>query len=308
MDRKALIALLYRESVISVSSAINSVSAGRRPMRSFVSVKTISSVKPLHSVKPLSSVKPPYKVKPLRWLLLVVFSLFSFTLQAKDAEAIRVQVADPFIEVHTGPGRGYPIFHVVEQDAWIQVIKRRTQWIKVQTPRGRTGWVYRDQLARTLDETGEYVALDDTSLEDYFRRHGELGVMVGELDGVTSLSVTAGFAFTENLQVDLSFTEAQSTLATNRLTSLDLQHHLYPRWRFSPYILMGAGIVDIEPRTVLVKPDISSNREVHAGLGLRVYLTRSFVFRAEYRNFVVLTDSNDNDELEAWRAGFGVLF
>lgn len=245
---------------------------------------------------------------PLRGMLIIIFSLLSLTVQGKEERAIRVQIADPFIEVHTGPGRGYPIFHVVEQGAWVHVIKRRTQWIKVETPRGRTGWVYREQLARTLDETGEYVALEDTSLEDYFRRHGELGVMIGELDGITSLSVVAGFSFTENLQIDLSFTEAQGALASNRLTSLDLQHHLYPRWRVSPYLLMGTGMVDIEPRTVLVKPDIRSNREVHAGLGLRVYLTRSFVFRAEYRNFVVLTDSNDNDELEAWRTGFGVLF
>lgn len=297
-----MIAILYRASVIRVSKAVNSLSAMCRRMPPFCAVKA------LFAVQPLFAVKPPIVMKSLRACLMIVLALFSFTLHAKENNAIRVQVADPFIEVHTGPGRGYPIFHVVERDAWIQVIKRRTQWIKVQTPRGRTGWVYREQLARTLDETGQYVALDDTSLEDYFRRHGELGVMVGEFDGVTSLSVTAGFAFTENLQVDLSFTEAQSTLAANRLTSLDLQHHLYPRWRVSPYILMGAGMVDIEPRTVLVKPDTSSNREVHAGLGLRVYLTRSFVFRAEYRNFVVLTDSNDNDELEAWRAGFGVLF
>lgn len=279
-----------------MSKAVNSLSAICRRM------------KPLFAVTPLYTVTPPIGIKPLRWFLIGILSLLSLTLQAKEKAATRVQVADPFIEVHTGPGRGYPIFHVVEREAWIGVIKRRTQWIKVQTPRGRMGWVYRDQLARTLDETGEYVALDDTSLEDYFRRHGELGVMVGELDGVTSLSVTAGFAFTENLQVDLSFTEAQSALASNRITSLNLQHHLYPRWRVSPYILMGAGIVDIEPRTVLVKPDTSSNREVHAGLGLRAYLTQSFVFRAEYHNFVVLTDSNDNDELEAWRAGFGVLF
>jgi hypothetical protein len=41
---------------------------------------------------------------------------------------------------------------------------------------------------------------------------------------------------------------------------------------------------------------------------VRAWLTRSFVFRTEYRNWVVLTDSNDNDEFEEWRAGFGVLF
>jgi len=236
------------------------------------------------------------------------FLLAAMLAWGADKDAIRVQVADPYIDVHTGPGRGYPVFHVVEQGAWIEVIKRRTQWIKVRTPRGREGWVYRQQLARTLDETGEYVALEDVSQEDFFRRHGELAVMLGEFDGITSLTVSAGFAFTENLQLDLSWTEAQSELATNRLAALGLQHHLYPRWRFSPYVLIGTGMLDIEPRTVLVSPDTRSDRAVFAGLGVRAYLTRSFVFRTEYRNLLALTDSNDNDEFESWRAGFGVLF
>lgn len=221
---------------------------------------------------------------------------------------IQVQVADPYIDVRTGPGRGYPVFHVVEQGGLIEVISRRTQWIKVRTPRGRVGWVYRQQLARTLDGTGQYVALEDLSLEDYFRRHGEFGIMLGDFDNITSLTVTAGFAFTENLQVDVSWTEAQSDLATNRLASIGLQHHMFPRWRVSPYILIGTGILDVEPRTVLVTPETRSDRTVFAGGGLRAYMTRSFVFRAEYRNMLALTDSNDNDEFETWRVGFGVLF
>jgi len=178
----------------------------------------------------------------------------------------------------------------------------------VRTPRGREGWLYREQLARTLDASGEYVALEDVSLEDYFRRHGELAVMLGEFDGITSLTVSGGFAFTENLQLNLSMTDAQSELASNRFFALGVEHHRLPRWRLSPYVLMGAGLLEIEPRTVLVSPDTRSDRAVFAGLGLRAYLTRSFVFRTEYRNLLALTDSNDNDEFESWRVGFGVLF
>ncbi|MCC1496676.1 outer membrane beta-barrel protein [Alcanivorax sp. 1008] len=224
------------------------------------------------------------------------------------AEEWRVQVADPYIDIHTGPGRGYPVFNVAEQGAWVTLIKRRTQWIKVRTPRGQTGWVHRQQLARTLDETGNYVALEERSLEDFFRPHGELGVMVGELDNTTSLTVHGGYAFTENLQLDLMWTEAAGSFANTRLINLGLQHHLYPRWRISPYVLIGAGSVRVEPRTVLVKSDIRSERGAHAGLGLRIYLTREFLLRTEYRNYVVLTTDNNNDEFEEWRTGFSVLF
>ncbi|MFN3714847.1 MAG: outer membrane beta-barrel protein [Alcanivoracaceae bacterium] len=227
---------------------------------------------------------------------------------AVEAKELRVQVADPYIDIHTGPGRGFPVFHVVEEGQWVVLIKRRTQWIKVRTPRGREGWVHRRQLARTLDETGGYVALEERSLSDYFRPHGEIGVMVGDLDGVTSLTVHGGYAFTENLQLDLMWTEAAGAFASTRLINLGIQHHLYPRWRLSPYVLLGAGHVQVEPRTVLVQPDVSSERGVHAGVGLRLYLTRGFLLRTEYRNYVVLTNDNDNDEFEEWRTGFSVLF
>ena len=59
---------------------------------------------------------------------------------------------------------------------------------------------------------------------------------------------------------------------------------------------------------MLVESDTRSERGAHAGLGLRVYLTREFLLRTEYRNYVVLTTDNNNDEFEEWRTGFSVLF
>lgn len=132
--------------------------------------------------------------------------------------------------------------------------------------------------------------------------------MLGEFDGITSFAVRAGYAFTENLQVDLEWTEVASNLSNTQLLSAMIQHHMYPRWRLSPYVFVGGGDIDIEPATVLVAPKTTSNRTVFAGFGLRAYLTRGFVIRSEYRNLVVLTDDNENDELDEWRVGFSVLF
>ena len=58
----------------------------------------------------------------------------------------RLQVADPFLEVHTGPGRGYPVFYVVEKGQWVVVEFRRTDWYRVRAEGGQTGWVPRKQL------------------------------------------------------------------------------------------------------------------------------------------------------------------
>ena len=55
----------------------------------------------------------------------------------------QVTVNDAFINVHNGPGRGYPVFHVVERGETITLLKSRTDWIKIKTYLGNTGWVRR---------------------------------------------------------------------------------------------------------------------------------------------------------------------
>ena len=52
------------------------------------------------------------------------------------AKSERLTVADPFIEIHTGPGRGYPVFFVVPRGEAIVVTMRRTDWYRVRTPEG----------------------------------------------------------------------------------------------------------------------------------------------------------------------------
>jgi hypothetical protein len=46
----------------------------------------------------------------------------------------------------------------------------------------------------------------------------------------------------------------------------------------------------------------------HAGIGVRTYLTRRFVFRAEYKTYVVFTSRNDNEDVQEWKAGFSFFF
>ena len=58
-------------------------------------------------------------------LLLLIVLLFTASAQADD-EGRKILIADPFIELHSGPGRGYPIFHVVERGREVFIVKRRT--------------------------------------------------------------------------------------------------------------------------------------------------------------------------------------
>src|SRR5512134_3131367 len=70
------------------------------------------------------------------------------------AAAEKVQVTDPYIELRTGPGRGYPVFFVAGREEWIEIVLRHTDWFKVRTASGSEGWVHRAQLETTLTEAG----------------------------------------------------------------------------------------------------------------------------------------------------------
>ena len=74
-------------------------------------------------------------------LAIVMLSLLGAPpARAADAPE-RLRVADPYLELHTGPGRGFPVFFVVARDEWVEVQMRSTDWYKVRADNGKEGWV-----------------------------------------------------------------------------------------------------------------------------------------------------------------------
>ena len=45
--------------------------------------------------------------------------------------------------MRTGPGRGYPIFHVIDRGESVDIIMQRTDWYQVRAENGKEGWVDR---------------------------------------------------------------------------------------------------------------------------------------------------------------------
>ena len=50
-----------------------------------------------------------------------------------------VAVADPYLELHTGPGRGYPVYRVVPRGERVEILYRRTDWFRVRDEQDREG-------------------------------------------------------------------------------------------------------------------------------------------------------------------------
>ena len=217
-------------------------------------------------------------------------------------------VAEPFLELHTGPGRGFPVFHVVDRGEQIDVLKRRTDWFQVRTKRGVEGWVKLEQMAETLDTSGRATALDDPTEEDYLGRRWEVGLQLGDLDGASVLSVYGGYHFTRNIATELRVSSVSGDYSSGWLATADIVLQPFPEWRVSPYAALGTGVIHISPQATLVQSQDRTDQVALVGLGLRMYATRRFMFRAEYNSYLTFTSSNDNQELDEWQAGFAFFF
>lgn len=244
-------------------------------------------------------------------LLLVGMSLASLlapgSARAAEEPAQRVEVIDPYLELHTGPGRGYPVFYVIDRGEQVEILRRRADWFQVRAANGKLGWVAREQLEATLRPSGEPTRFAQVEVGEFYERDWEIGLMAGDFNGAPITTLYAGYAFNPLLSVEVSYSQALGRYATNRLMNANLVSHPFPEWRVSPYVSLGTGLVETDPREPQVG-DVRTDNTANAGLGLQAYVTRRFLFRAEYRNYVVFQERDDNPKVDSWQAGFAVFF
>jgi len=209
--------------------------------------------------------------------------------QDNTPEYVKLKVIDPFLELHTGPGRGYPIFHVVEQDEMVSVLRRRTNWYYVQDNRQRQGWVKQEGLARTLAPTGLPAALPETQHE--------------------TASFTAGFRLLSWAGLEAEYGQIFGKFIDGEMYSGSIIVEPIKSWKFTPFISKGYGRQNWQ---VKEKQQVGTSQELDTefeftGLGINYYIGYSFVVRAEFRS-IYLNADNENGNQTAWRLGFSSFF
>jgi len=240
-------------------------------------------------------------------LLFFIQSLLAGTVvAARHSE--EVQVSDPYMELHTGPGRNYPVFFVIERGEWVKILKRKTRWFKVRATTGKEGWVAREQMEQTLTIWGEKMHLKEATKRDFAQRRWELGALYGNFDGADAISMYGAYGFSRNLSVELSVAQVLGDFSDSLLVSADMLAQPFPDWRLSPFFALGAGVINSNSRNSLVQTADSTDQISYVGLGARIYLGRRFIFRGEYRNYVIFTSRNDNKEINEWNAGLAFFF
>ncbi len=229
-------------------------------------------------------------------------------LAAEQEKLQQVFVSEPYLELSTGPGRGYPVFHVVEREESVDVLYRRTDWFKVRTEQGMEGWARARDMRRTRLADGSPFDFNLGDRTGFTTHDWELGIGGGDYGGANLISAYGAFSLTDNMKLELTLSQFLGNASNGYKAELGINHVLFPEWRFSPFVGIGSGIVYVEPRATIVLPADRTDQTAYAGVGARFYLTRRFFVRADYRWHTIFTSRDDNEELEEWKVLIACFF
>jgi len=230
----------------------------------------------------------------------------------ESKKSVLLEVIDAYADVHSGPGRGYPVFHVIEQGEMIEVLTRRPGWYEIRSENGRVGWTTAAQISRTIQATGEPADLPSVGYGDYVKNSWVTGFSSGqfssgELQGFDIFSVTAGYRFLSWLGADFEAGRVFGSEASGDYLGANVYVEPLADWKLSPYFLLSAGEITIgsQPKQLNFTQE-SSDFESY-GIGASFYLGRNFVIKSEYRWYSVSAE-NETEKLEAWKLGFNTFF
>ncbi len=241
-------------------------------------------------------------------LLLVVAGLPGANPARAEEDVAESFVTQAYIEMRTQPGRGYPVFYVAERGERIELLKRRTDWIKVRNARGIEGWVHVDDIGRTVDAHGDALALSSPNYEGYTERDWEFGVLVGDYGDTDAFGGYLGWHFTRNLSLELAATENFGDASDGTMGTLSITHQLYPTARYSPFLTLGGGVRETRPRSTLVESQDRTDNVASVGLGVRVHLFQRMFLRLQYKHYSVMTDRDDDEEVDEWKIGISAWY
>ncbi|MEY2842080.1 MAG: hypothetical protein RI920_117 [Pseudomonadota bacterium] len=227
---------------------------------------------------------------------------------AAPAPADGLQVTEPFIELHTGPGRGFPVDRVVQRHEWIVIELRHTDWYRVRTQSGRVGWVLRQQLETTLTASGARKSFRDTVVDDFLHRRAQFGVGWGQFKGEPALKVWSSYRVSDTLSLEASLGQVQGTYSGVDQWHVDLLAEPWSDQWWSPFVSVGVGRYKDVPNATLVGAVTARANQSHVAAGLNLHLSDRFIVRADYGLHTVFFSDAITTEFRAWSIGVGFFF
>jgi hypothetical protein len=225
-----------------------------------------------------------------------------------DEKLLQLFVAAPYLDLRTGPGRGYPVTQVITRGESLDVIFRRTDFLKVRTTRGIEGWAAARDLQGALRADGSTFTLELGDRSGYQAHRWELGAFAGDFDGASLVSFYGARSVNDNLKVELSASQYLGEQRSGYMVEAGVTHVFAPEWRFSPFVTFGGGLFRVDKDAQRPNLVDRTDQSAYAGVGARFYLTRRFFLRGEFKERIVFTSRNDNEELKEWKVGLAFFF
>lgn len=222
--------------------------------------------------------------------------------------AERLVVADPYLELHTGPGRGYPVTFVVSRGEWVEIELRRTDWYRVRTAGGKTGWAHRRQLETTLTAAGGAKSFRDVLVDDYLRRRAEMGAAWGQFESAPMLKVWTSYRLTDTFTVEANVGQVQGTFSGTDFMHVGINAEPWSEQRWSPFAGIGIGRLSNVPNQSLVDATNTDANLAMATVGLRYYLSDRFVARIDYTLYTAYVSDTRSTEYRATTIGLSFFF
>ena len=241
-------------------------------------------------------------------LLALIAALASVTAHAQAQTSERLKVTDPYLEMRTGPGRGFPVHHVAERHELITVELRHTDWYKVRTGNDKIGWVHRRQLESTLTEAGIAKSFRDTALDDYLTRRVQVGAGFGRFKSEPMQKVWASYRLSDALTLEGTIAQVQGVFSGTDLWHGNLLAEPWSDQRLSPFLGIGVGRFRNFPNQTLVGATDTDANLANATLGVRWYLSERFVLRADYTLYTAFVSDERTQEFRAVTAGISFFF
>jgi hypothetical protein len=227
---------------------------------------------------------------------------------AEEAAPDRVQVTDPYLELHTGPGRGYPVFFVAAREEWIEITLRHTDWYKVRTAGGKEGWVVRSQLETTLTDAGSKTTFRDIVLDDYLHRRVELGASWGRFKSEPMLKFWGHYKLSESIAAEATIGQVQGVFSGTDFWHVNLAIEPWSDQAWSPFFGVGLGKFKNIPNTSLVSAITTNAKLANAQVGLRFHVSERFVLRTDYSFYTAFLSDTRNGEYRAFTVGLSFFF
>jgi len=203
-------------------------------------------------------------------------------------------VRTPFMEVYTGPGRGYPVFFVVEKGEEFKFQNQKNDWFKVQSRDGLFGWInYKDFAFATSKQI-------PNARQQIIDSKWTVGILAGLFGKDNSYSAEAGYYLFPSLVLNAKISKITGDFSSSSILSSQVQFQGFRHSMFSPYIGAGFGLMEYSPRKSLVNANQSRENVFNYGAGLNMHVYKRLLIRLAVNNNLLQNAKSNHLE---WQIG-----